>query len=167
MQTKLLFGKVKCKLSEQLPHIHHPLKDNMHKAVLPSHWSHYLVLLSHSTWRSTADTHQVQKFNFAGKMTKIRSYMNHLPIREDNTLNTLMRAGATGTYNLYILFVITSYFSSSWPLYEHTGFWYWWWSCRSGLNEKRYVTALCQTLLTQPKFVTPLWKNILRKGRKS
>lgn len=79
MQTKLMLGKVKCKLNEQLSHVYNPLKDNMHKAVLPSHWSHYLVLLSHSTWHSTADTHQVQKFNFASKMAKICSYMNLLP----------------------------------------------------------------------------------------
>lgn len=37
MQTKSLFGKVKYKLNEQLPQVHYPLKDNMHKAVLLSH----------------------------------------------------------------------------------------------------------------------------------
>lgn len=97
MQTKLQFGKVKCKLNEQLLHVLYPLNDNTHKAVLPSHWSHYLVLLSHSTWHSTADTHQL---HFAGKMAKICSYMNLLPIGEDNNLNiqNSMRAVATGIW---------------------------------------------------------------------
>lgn len=72
MWAKLLLGKVKYKVIEQLPHVHYPLKDNMHKAVLPSLWSHWLVLLVHSTWHSTADTHQVQKCHFACKMAKYR-----------------------------------------------------------------------------------------------
>lgn len=107
MQTKLLFGKVKCKLNEELPHVHYPLKDKMHKAVLPSHWSHYLELLSHSTWHSTisgADIHQVWNLSFAGKMAKIHSYMDLLSTGEGNTLNTqtFMRTAATVTDHLHM-----------------------------------------------------------------